>query len=111
MNIKPSTSEAQRRLRLDDDLDVTSDLQQAIEQAHAQVLQILDRTVLHPTQLELLSALLLDEFHNGIVCTPDIIAAQLLLVDTLVGANSQQDRDAKAKAAQNMLWPHRRVGV
>lgn len=111
MNIKPSTADAQRRLRLDDETDVTIDLESAIEQAYAQTLQALCRTALHPDAASLLAALVIDPLHNGIVCTHDIIAAQLLLTDALVGANSMADRDAKSSAAHSILQPHRLLSL
>ncbi|MDB5884236.1 MAG: hypothetical protein JWR74_407, partial [Polaromonas sp.] len=43
--------------------------------------------------------------------TADIIAAQLLLIDALVGNNSVQDRQDKRDAACNMLRRHRRMGA
>ena len=48
---------------------------------------------------------------RGIVCTADIIAAPLLLVDVLVGNNSAADRDDKRAAAHNILRPHRNLGA
>ena len=48
---------------------------------------------------------------RGIICTPDIIAAQLLLVDVLVGNNDTKAQQAKRDAAYAMLRYHRNVGV
>lgn len=109
MNIKPTTTEAQRRLRLDDAL--TADLESAIDQAYALQLDHIDREALHPDQSALDAALVLDPDHTGIVVTPSLIAAQLLRIDVLVGANSLQERESKKKAAQDMEWPHVRVGA
>lgn len=111
MNIKPSTAEAQIRLRLDSDALITQDLESAIEQAYAQTLTMLDRSALHENTAQLEAALEVDPLHTGMVCTADIIAAQLLLVDALIGANSLKDRDEKSKAALYILYPHRRLGV
>jgi acetamidase/formamidase len=110
MNIKPSTSEAQRRLRLDDDIDVTIDLESAIEQAYSRTLQVINRTALHPDAAALLAAMVADPLHNGIVSTPDIISMQLMLIDALVGANSMADRVEKVKRAEEALQTYRPLG-
>lgn len=109
MNIKPGLHEAQNRLRLDD--AVSEDLASAIEQAYAQQLHHLDRKALHPDAAHLAAALQADPDHTGIVVTPDLIAAQLLRVDALIGANTMEDRDAKEKAAERMEQRHARVGA
>ena len=104
MPIKPTPNEAIRRLRLDDNL--AGDLDSAIDQAHAQAVAFLDGA-LYVDQAAITAAADL----RGIVCTPDIIAAQLLLVDVLVGNNSTQDREDKKAAAFNMLRLHRNMGA
>ena len=109
MNIKPSLEEAQTRLRLDDAL--IEDLGSAIEQAYAQQLHQLDRAALHPDAAALAAALQADPAHTGIVVTPDLIAAQLLRIDVLIGANTMDDREAKEKAAERMEHRHARVGA
>lgn len=104
MPIKPTPAEAIARLRLDDSLG--DDLTGAIEQAHAQAVQFLDGQ-LYADQAALDAA----ADVRGVICTPDILAAQLLLVDVLVGNNTLQDREAKEAAAQRMLRPHRNMGA
>lgn len=104
MPIKPTPAEAILRLRLDDSLD--GDLNSAIAQAHAQAVAFLDGSLYDDAAAREAAADL-----RGIVCTPDIIAAQLLLVDVLVGNNGLQDKDAKEKAAYNMLRFHRNMGA
>lgn len=108
MSVKPTPDQAIQRLRLDDDLTV--DLQYAIEQAHAQMLEHLDRHVLHADESELEAALATDPAHTGAVCTPSLIAAQLLLIDVLVGSNSAQERESKEEAAKRLMRPHVRMG-
>lgn len=109
MNIKPTTTEAQSRLRLDDEL--TADLESAIEQAYSLQLNGLDRVALHPDQEALDAALALDAEHTGIVVTPSLIAAQLLRIDVLIGSNSLQERESKQTAAQDMERLHAKVGA
>lgn len=104
MPIKPTPAEAIARLRLDDSLG--DDLNDAIEQAHAQAVQFLDGQ-LYADKAALDAAADL----RGVICTPDILAAQLLLVDVLVGNNTLQDREAKEAAALRMLRPHRNMGA
>lgn len=104
MPIKPTPEAAMRRLRLDDGL--AGDLADAIEQAHAEALSHLDGA-LYESEAAKTAA----DDARGIVCTPDIIAAQLLLVDVLVGNNSVQDRQAKQTAAEAMLRRHRNMGA
>ncbi|SFB96589.1 hypothetical protein SAMN05216344_106120 [Polaromonas sp. OV174] len=104
MPIKPTVEEAQRRLRIDADL--AADLESAIDQAHAEALAFLDLSLYADD-----AALAAAADASGIVATADIIAAQLLLTDALVGNNSLQDRESKREAARNMLRPHRRMGV
>lgn len=104
MPIKPTPEEATLRLRLDDSL--AGDISNAIDQAHAQVAAILDGALYADA-----AALAAASDPCGIVCTPDIIAAQLLLVDVLVGSNTVQDREAKERAALNLLRLHRNMGA
>lgn len=129
MSTKPTVDEAQLRLRIDADL--AADLAGAIEQAYAQALAFLDRDALYDTAANLAAAVaaaqaavdgattaaeaaqaLLDlaRVQTGIVATPDMVAAQLLLIDALVGSNALQDRESKQTAAENMLRRHRRPG-
>lgn len=105
MPIKPTVPQAVFRLRLDADLPV-ADIGDAIEQAHTQAVTYLDGAL-----YETVDAMAQALDVRGIVCTPDIIAAQLLLVDVLIGANSVQDREAKETAARSMLRPHRNMGA
>lgn len=104
MPIKPTVDEAMERLRLDEDL--RTDLESAIPQAHAQAEAYLDG-VLYETAAKRSEA----GDPRGIVCTPDIIAAQLLLADALVGSSSSKDREALREAAYNMLFIHRNMVV
>ena len=104
MPIKPTPADAILRLRLDDSLD--GDIGNAIDQAHAQALAFLDGQLYADC-----AALTAAADPMGIVVTADIIAAQLLLVDALVGNNSLQDRDDKRRAAKDMLLPHRNMGA
>ncbi len=104
MPTKPTVESALFRLRIDDDL--RGDVADAIEQAFAQAETYLDRPLYASKQEATDSGSL-----RALVCTPDIIAAQLLLVDALVGANSVKDQAAKRDAAFDMLFPHRYTGV
>ena len=104
MPVKPTPEEASLRLRLDADL--AADLPGAIDQAHAEAQAFLDGT-LYANQAAADGAGDL----RGIVCTPDIIAAQLLLVDVLVCNNSTQDRQDKRAAALTILRRHRNMGA
>lgn len=104
MPIKPTPEEALLRLRLDDSL--LDDVAGAVNQAHAQAVAFLDGKLYEtPAEAEA------DGDLRGIECTPDIVAAQILLVDVLVGNNDDRARESKSKAAYNMLRPHRRMGA
>jgi hypothetical protein len=104
MPIKPTPADAILRLRLDDSLD--GDISNAIDQAHAQAVAFMDGALYEDAAARDAAADL-----RGIICTPDIIAAQLLLVDVLVGNNSAQDRELKEAGAFNMLRLHRNMGA
>lgn len=104
MPITPSVEEALRRLRLDDDL--RQDVQDAIPQAQAEAVAYLDGVLYENAAARDAAADL-----RGIVCTPDIIAAQLLLVDALVNNNSDEGADLKRKRAYSMLVRHRNMGA
>lgn len=104
MPIKPTVDEAMKRLRIDGDL--RADVEQAIEQAFSQAETYLDGPLYASVQEASASS-----GRRAIICTPDIIAAQLLLLDALVGANSTNDQAAKREAAFDMLFPHRNTGV
>ena len=104
MNIKPTAQEAKDRLRLDDAL--SDDLDFAIEQAYAECLAILQRDDLHPDKASLDAAIALDAAHTGMVVRADIIAAQLLLIDSLIGSGSTEEQKAKREAAIMMLNRH-----
>lgn len=104
MDVKPTVEQALRRLRLDDEL--SEDLRDAIDQAHAEALRVLDGK-LYPDEAALIAA----QDVRGIVVTADIIAAQLLLADALVGNNDQRERDSKRSAAMTILRLHRNMGA
>ncbi len=130
MDVKPSLEAAALRLRTDDDL--LPDLQAAIDQAHAEALVYLDRP-LHPDAAARLNAIAqaqaalteaeaslnadaiaeatqaLKVAKTGMVCTPDILAAQLLLADRLIGGNDGDEAERKEAAARRMLdlYAHR----
>ncbi|CAN7202176.1 hypothetical protein LJR118_000607 [Acidovorax sp. LjRoot118] len=104
MEIKPSLAMALLRLRIDDGL--SADLQNALDQAHAATLKYLDGK-LYPDAVSLAAA----NDPKGIEVTADMIAAQLLWADALMGNNSLADRESKTKAAKDMLRPHRNQGA
>lgn len=129
MSKTPTVEEAQQRLRIDADL--AFDLPSAIEQAYAQALAFLDRDALYDTGVDLAAAVAaaqaavdgatteaetaqaladLARVNTGAVATPDMVSAQLLLIDVFVGSNSPQDRESKQLAAESMLRRHRRPG-
>ena len=100
----PTSQDALCRLRLDEDL--AADVTAAIAQAHTQAEAFLDGKLYADAQGR-------EDAGDvrGIICTPDIIAAQLLLVDVLVGNNDTKAQQAKRDAAYAMLRYHRNVGV
>lgn len=102
--VSPTPDSAMRRLRLDDDL--AADVADAIPQAFAEAEKYLDGK-LYPTAEALAAA----ADPRGIICTPDIIAAQLLLVDALVADNVETDVETKRERAFNMLRRHRNMGA
>ncbi|KQM68779.1 hypothetical protein [Xylophilus sp. Leaf220] len=103
MQVKPTPDEAQRRLRIDGAL--VDDLVAAIDQAYAEAVMVLDGYL-----YEDLAAVVLAGDERGIVVTADIIAAQLLLADVLVGANDQAAKDSKRATALTILRRHRNRG-
>lgn len=104
MPITPTVDEALRRLRLDDDL--RQDVVDAIPQAQAEAETYLDGK-LYVSDAERIAAADL----RGIICTPDIIAAQLLLIDALLNSNTDEGADLKRKRAYSMLLRHRNMGA
>ncbi|MDA8522314.1 hypothetical protein [Acidovorax sp. NCPPB 4044] len=104
METKPTSEQALMRLRLDADL--TPDLPDAIEQANAEAVAYLDGN-LYGDEAAMIQA----ADVRGIVVTPDIIAAQLLLLDAALGNNAMQDRESKRSTAFSMLRRHRNMGA
>jgi hypothetical protein len=102
LDVKPGLEEAKRRLRIDDELAV--DLQFAIDQAHAEAEAFLDGVLYADEEA-------CGDDAAGILVAPDIIAAQLLLADALVGSNDVQNRVNKREAAFSILRRHRRMGA
>lgn len=92
------------RLRLDDDL--ADDVAAAIPQAHAEAEAFLDGKLYASEQARADA-----QDARGIVCTPDIMAAQLLLVDALVADNAEGDVETKRARALSMLRRHRNMGA
>ena len=109
MPTQPTLEQAARHLRLDTYL--TPELQDAIDQAHAETLAMLDCDALHEDAVALAAAVLLDAEHRGRVCTLDIIKAQLLLIDVGIGNNDDKAAERKQQAASNLLQRHRAMGV
>lgn len=101
---RPTLESAMMRLRMDDDL--MADVQEAISQAHAEAQAYLDGT-LYASAKDMADA----QDAKGIVCTPDIIAAQLLLVDATVNNNSDEGSGLKRARAFDMLRRHRNQGA
>lgn len=102
--VKPTKNQALLRLRLDDSL--ADDVADAIEQAFALTEKYLDGPLFVSAQAAVDSG-----NPKAIVCTADIIAAQLLLVDSLCGPNTVVDQAAKRQAAYEMLRIRRNQGV
>lgn len=100
----PEVDAAMRRLRLDADLQ--ADVQDAIPQAKAEAETYLDGK-LYASASDMEQA---GDAH-GIVCTPDIIAAQLLLIDALVNSNSDEGAEIKRTRAFDILRRHRNQGA
>lgn len=100
----PEVDAAMRRLRLDADLQ--ADVQDAIPQAKAEAEIFLDGKLYASAE-----AMELAGDARGIVCTPDIIAAQLLLIDALVNSNSDEGAEIKRTRAFDMLRRHRNQGA
>jgi|GEM_PF-1712837 len=100
----PSIESAMRRLRIDEDL--RDDVADAIPAAKAEAEAFLDGK-LYATAQALQDA----QDPKGILCTADIIAAQLLLVDALVNDNTDEGADTKRTRAFTMLRRHRNMGA
>lgn len=100
----PTLAAAMLRLRIDDDL--SADVQSAIPEAKAEAESFLDGTLYATEQAR---AAVQD--CTGIVIKPDIIAAQLLLIDAVVGRNSDESADLKRQRAFSMLRRHRNMGA
>lgn len=99
---RPTPEQAMRRLRLDD--AIADELPDAIEQAQAEAVKYLDGPLV-------LTAAEVQTTPRAILCTPDIISAQLLLVDALIGANTIVEQQSKRGAALNILRRHRNQGA
>ncbi len=104
MPVKPTAEEAMTRLRLDESL--SGDVLSAIDQAHALAQAALDGTLYEDATAKATAG-----DARGIVCTPDIIAAQLLFVDALVGANTVDAAAQKTERAHSILLKHRNMGA
>lgn len=104
MQTQPTPEQALIRLRLDPDL--APDLPDAIDQAHAEAVAFLDGKLYADEE-----AVIEAGDVRGIVVKPDIIAAQLLLLDAALGNNATQDRESKRTTAFNILRRHRNMGV
>ena len=100
----PSLESAMRRLRIDEDLQ--EDVADAIPAAKAEAEAFLDGK-LYATEQALQDA----QNPKGILCTADIIAAQLLLVDAQVNDNTDEGADLKRTRAFTMLRRHRNMGA
>lgn len=100
----PSIEQAMRRLRIDEDLQ--EDVQDAIPQAKAEAEAFLDGKLYADAQAREDA-----QDARGIVCTPDIIAAQLLLIDAIVHSNTDEGAEIKRTRAFSMLRRHRNQGV
>ena len=100
----PSMEQAMRRLRIDEDLQ--EDVQDAIPQAKAEAEAFLDGKLYADAQAREDA-----QDARGIVCTPDIIAAQLLLIDAIVHSNTDEGAEVKRTRAFGMLRRHRNQGV
>ena len=129
METKPTLEQAAARLRIDE--SVRADLADALDQAHDEALAYLDRP-LYPDRDSRLAAIAQAQAalatavggdaiaeagealvlaKAGIVITHDLIAAQLLLADRLVGDNDASESEAKERAAHNLMRPRRRETV
>ncbi|RMX06717.1 hypothetical protein D8I35_09455 [Corticibacter populi] len=104
---QPTVEEALLRLRLDADL--VDDVANAIPQARAQVESYLKGPLC--ADAEAVAAAIAAGSRNATLCTPDVIAAQLLFVDVLVGSNDIQAQESKRTAAYAMLKPLRYMGI
>lgn len=100
----PSLNAAMLRLRIDDDL--SADVEAAIPEAKAEAESFLDGTLYATEQARVVA-----QDCRGIVIKPDIIAAQLLLIDAAVGRNSDEAADLKRRRALSMLLRHRNMGA
>lgn len=100
----PSLDSAMRRLRVDDEL--REEVADAIPQAKAEAEAFLDGTLYASAAAKQAA-----QDCRGIVCTPDIIAAQLLLIDALVNSNTDEGADLKRTRAFSMLRRHRNLGA
>lgn len=109
MPIKPTIEQAAQHLRLD--YYESAALQDAIDQAYAELLAMLDCQALHATAADLAAAIAADPAHVGMVCTADLIKAQLLLIDVGVGNNDDKAAERKQTAAVNLAQRHRRMAV
>ena len=99
---RPTLEQALRRLRIDDDL--AADVTDAIPQAKAEAEAFLDGTLYVDAQARETA-----QDCKGIVCTPDIIAAQLLLIDASVNNNADEGAELKRTRAFQMLRRHRNM--
>uniref|UniRef100_A0A1A7GE34 Phage gp6-like head-tail connector protein n=1 Tax=biofilter metagenome TaxID=1070537 RepID=A0A1A7GE34_9ZZZZ len=102
--VKPSLEEALLRLRLDPDL--SADVTNAIPQVFAETVRYLDGPLFQSAEEATASA-----DPKAIVSDECIIAAQLLLIDALVGTNTTKEAAEKRGAAYSMLRMYRNQGA
>ena len=105
--MKPTVEQAQRSLRIDDDLLLV--VQDALDRAYATVLNRLDVDEIYPT---------IEAREIALAATPsgrfqrvgiDIQKAVLLLADVEIGANDAKDSLAKEEAAYRIIDSYRLI--
>ena len=106
MSTRPAPLLVCDRLRIEPGTELAAQVPDLIEQAHAEMLACLDRAV-YPTA----AALSASGDARGIVITPDLLNAQVLLVGVYLDGPGTQEAERQHAAAMRLLQRHRLMGV
>ena len=105
--MKPTVEQAQRSLRIDDDLMLSA--AEALDRAYATVLNRLDVDEIYPTIGERDAAQLATPTGRFQRVGIDIQRAVLLLADVEIGANDPKDALSKEEAAYRIIDSYRLI--
>lgn len=106
MSTRPAPSLVCDRLRIDAGDALAAQVPALIEQAHAEMLAVLDRAVYPDAVAQAAAA-----DPRGILITPDLLNAQVLLVGVYLDGPGTPEAERQHAAAMRLLQRHRLMGV